>query len=283
MTDIYFYKNPNSSYIKELPSSAQNKIILHHQPTKKPSIITKSIYDQKICNIALNLSEFQLLAKLQKKKLDYYFKEPILSYYSPKFSEILKLIKTSSGPIFIYTNFLDHGTTELSQLFLSNGYHKFSTKNEKKNTFAILTGSDTKSYKQMVIDLYNSKNNRHGNIIKILIGSRTLKEGVNLLRTNQVHLLDPYWNESQSEQAIGRAIRFCSHKDMPEIKGEKPFVSVYRYIMQSNVGKTADITMKERSIQKSLNVNFANRKLKEIAIDCILNKNVNEADLICVT
>jgi superfamily II DNA or RNA helicase len=59
------------------------------------------------------------------------------------------------------------------------------------------------------------------------LGSPAIKEGVSLLRVRQVHIIEPYWNMSRLEQVIGRAIRFCSHKD---VEPEKRVVKVYIYI-----------------------------------------------------
>jgi SNF2 family DNA or RNA helicase len=39
--------------------------------------------------------------------------------------------------------------------------------------------------------------------------------------------MEPYWNMSRLEQVIGRAIRFCSHKD---VISEEREVKVYIYI-----------------------------------------------------
>ena len=73
---------------------------------------------------------------------------------------------------------------------------------------------------------------------KIIIGSPSIKEGISLLRVRNVHILDPYWNWSRMNQIIGRAVRFCSHKDVP-LKDRK--VNVYIYIAYGPNGeKTID-------------------------------------------
>ena len=38
---------------------------------------------------------------------------------------------------------------------------------------------------------------------------------LNLENIRQVHVMEPYWHEIRIEQVIGRAIRFCSHKNLP--------------------------------------------------------------------
>ena len=66
-----------------------------------------------------------------------------------------------------------------------------------------------------------------GSRIKIMLGSPSIKEGVSLLRIDQIHILEPYWNLSRIQQIIGRGIRFCSHKDLPKYKQT---VKVYLYL-----------------------------------------------------
>ena len=51
-------------------------------------------------------------------------------------------------------------------------------------------------------------------------------EGIHLNNVRQVHLMEPYWHEVRMTQMIGRAIRQCSHKDIPN---GRRVVIVYRY------------------------------------------------------
>ena len=45
-----------------------------------------------------------------------------------------------------------------------------------------------------------------------MLGSPSIKEGVSLLRIEQVHILEPYWNMSRILQIIGRATRDSNNK-----------------------------------------------------------------------
>jgi hypothetical protein len=40
-------------------------------------------------------------------------------------------------------------------------------------------------------------------------------EGINLRNVRNVHILEPQWNPTITEQVIGRAIRICSHASLP--------------------------------------------------------------------
>jgi len=108
-----------------------------------------------------------------------------------------------------------------------------------------------------------------------MLGSPSIKEGVSLLRVSQVHILEPYWNLSRIKQIIGRAIRFCSHKDLPK---RRNFVDIYLYLATYPGKKTIDqyiwnLAKKKNKLIKSFEI-----ALKEMAIDCKLfyERNVDE-------
>ena len=94
--------------------------------------------------------------------------------------------------------------------FLSNG--------PGKNRYAVWSGDETTDQKERLKNVFNQKSNENGSKIKIILGSPAIKEGVTLLRVRSVHIVEPYWNMSRIQQIIGRAIRFCSHKDVPKKK-----------------------------------------------------------------
>ena len=48
-----------------------------------------------------------------------------------------------------------------------------------------------------------------------MIISRAAGEGVDFRNLRQVHILEPWFNLSRTEQIIGRAIRNKSHYDLP--------------------------------------------------------------------
>ena len=68
--------------------------------------------------------------------------------------------------------------------------------------------------------------NDNGINLKILLGSSVLREGINLKKVRNVHVMEPWHNKSRIDQVVGRAIRFCSHVDLP--KNERN-VTIYQY------------------------------------------------------
>jgi len=78
-------------------------------------------------------------------------------------------------------------------------------------------------------------------------------------------------------QIIGRAIRFCSHKDMTPLRRN---VEVYIYLATYPGEQTIDQYIWEKSKEKHLLISQFEKVLKEMAIDCKLfyNRNVYKGD-----
>lgn len=208
-----------------------------------------------------------------------------LSAYSIKFDKIMKKVSKSKGKIFIYSAFKEYGGLKsLSRVLDVFGYKNYATHGAGTKRYAIWSGDEDVKAKDEIKAVFNNTNNINGSKIKILMGSSAIKEGVSLSAVRQVHVLEPYWNNSRLEQVIGRASRFCSHKDVPI---EERTVNVYIYIAScadENV-KTVDEYIYTLSEQKNKLVQDFEKAVKEAAIDCSLNKNANvypnEEKIIC--
>ena len=195
--------------------------------------------------------------------------------YSIKFYKILKKIKRSEGPIFVYSNFKDIGGLKSFVQFIEyHGFKNYKTFGEGKKRFAVWSGDETQILKEEIKSVFNQKDNQDGSKIKIMLGSPSIKEGVSLLRVDQVHILEPYWNMSRILQIIGRAIRFCSHKDV--IKS-KQLVKVYLYLSTHPKEKESiDQYIWSLAKQKQKLIEQFEHVLKENAIDCKLFHARNE-------
>jgi hypothetical protein len=148
--------------------------------------------------------------------------------YSTKYYHLIKNILKSSGTVFIYSNFKEYGgLITIIKILEYYGYKDFLTNGPGRKSYAVWSGDETQEQKEKLRNVFNSKLNENGSKIKIILGSPAIKEGVSLLRVRYVHIVEPYWNMSRLEQVIGRAIRFCSHKD---VDIEKRNVKVYIYI-----------------------------------------------------
>ncbi len=163
--------------------------------------------------------------------------------------------------------------------------------------------------------VFNMPQNKYGELIKIMLVSSAGAEGLSLMNVRQIHIMEPYWNEVRITQMIGRGIRQCSHKDLlpeerhvdvyryksvkrapePEVIKEEP----PKHILSSTVTKWLDPHIRSRDAKRqqvenkniyrwttdqyiediarskdSLIQSFLD-SMKEVAVDCTLNKNHN--------
>ena len=68
-----------------------------------------------------------------------------------------------------------------------------------------------------------------------MFGTQTVMEGVDFKNVRQVHILDPWWNDSRVQQIIARAIRLCSHKELPP---DKRIVDVFIHLAEFGQSST---------------------------------------------
>ncbi len=198
--------------------------------------------------------------------------------YSIKFLKIFKKIKKSEGPVFVYSNFKDLGGLRSFIKFIEyHGYKNYKVYGEGPNRYAVWSGDEPHHMKEEIKQVFNQKENKDGSKIRMMLGSPSVKEGVSFKRVRQVHILEPYWNMSRILQIIGRAIRFCSHKDLPKMQRN---VEVFLYLATRTGENTIDQYIWSLAKEKSKLIESFETALKESAVDCELfyNRNVYKTD-----
>lgn len=118
---------------------------------------------------------------------------------SEKFQGIRKSILEGPKPAVIYS------------FFLSNGVIPMKTFLDETTSLktAVISGLTPNKIVNKTISDYN-----FGKLDVLLITS-TVRQGITLLKTRILHIMEPSWNESMIEQIIGRVVRFHSHVDLP--------------------------------------------------------------------
>jgi hypothetical protein len=138
---------------------------------------------------------------------------------------------------------------------------------------------------------YTERKNKYGEICWVFGITGAGAEGISLKCCRAVHIMEPYWNKVRLDQVKGRAIRICSHQDLPFNQRD---VEIYTYYTifsaeQKNKNKI-DVTIRqtdedETSDEKVYNVGLKKDKInqelldmmKETAMDCGLNAGDNGA------
>ncbi|CAH6421403.1 DEAD/SNF2 helicase [uncultured virus] len=132
--------------------------------------------------------------------------------------------------------------------------------------------------KQRVIKyVFNNIENKEGKYIKLILGSKVMQEGISLSNIAEVHILDVYFNLGKVDQVIGRAIRHCSHYNIISDENRFPVVNVYKYAVTLEKGGelSSEEDLYRKAELKYILIKKVERALKEIAIDCPLNRNGN--------
>lgn len=207
---------------------------------------------------------------------------------SPKFIRIIFNILKTKGTIMVYSNYVEMEGLQLLKVFLSffgfididqdSEFNKNKLESDKKLSkdglrYCEFHGGIEKDIRKINKEIFNKSENKYGKYCKIIMISPAGAEGINLNNVRQVHITEPYWNEVRIEQVIGRALRFCQHKDLPL---EERKVDVFRYKMVRKNGKeTTDEKMESISRKKNnLLLSFI-EAVKEAAVDCELFKAHN--------
>lgn len=156
-------------------------------------------------------------------------------------------------------------------------YHNF-----KIAKYIIVTGraSISKIETGQLIDVINNSNNKNGEEVKVVIGTRTVGEGLDFKRIRQIHVLEPWYNLSRIQQIVGRGVRFCSHADLPS---EERNVENFLYVSfpPDNASKKeketemVDTRFYRLAEIKDRKIKAVEYVLKTNAVDCVLNRNGN--------
>lgn len=207
------------------------------------------VYTRQVCNFAIIKDTEKISNEELKTKLN---------LYSLKYLKLLNIIKKSEGPVLIYSNFKETGIDLIYRILKLN------------NISAIKwTGDETEAQRQQNLLKFNNISNKYGKEIKCFLITSAGSEGISLKNVRQVHIIEPHWNKNREQQVIGRALRICSHTDLPL---NKRVVDIYRYYSINNSYKTTDIIINDIANAKYKIIEEFLELIKNSAFDCILTK-----------
>lgn len=198
---------------------------------------------------------------------------------SAKLLLMILIMLHSKGLIQIYSNNVVMEGFQIMDVYLKYFGFVFynNDKDAKYNGFRYIKyyGGIDQQERSRLLDVFNKSENMSGEIIKIIMISPAGSEGISLNNVRQVHIFEPFWNETRIMQMIGRAVRQCSHKNLPK---EERIVDVYRYksVRKNNTDRWTTDQFKENLARskEGLIQSFLDA-IKSAAVDCVLNKNHN--------
>ena len=259
--------------------------------------------------------EVQKALDTLSKSSENYLSLKNIGKYSPKFKKIIERVNDLDGTALIYSQFRKvEGLGILGLALKSNGYCEFKIKkhgdewdidmNEedfKKPKYVEFTGNNEQT--QVLLKIFNSDidniptkireklallssdgktNNIRGSIIKVLMITQSGAEGISLKNVRQVHITEPYWNYIRIDQVVGRAVRTCSHIDLP-VSDRNVKVFIYNMIFtKEQLEKSFTIKTQDKSMtsdghiyeiakKKAKIINMLLDLVKQASVDCALN------------
>lgn len=269
LTNIAQYKEAMEIFIKGLDEFLYNK----DTEDKNEGFTIMTDVETFIKKYNGNFMEFH---NNEKKKSRLYH---IMYMSSAKMLNIIFNILISKGPVVVYSNYVFMEGLEIFKIFLKyfGFYNYMESKELKKDKVGYVEfhgGIKELKDRYNGMNIFNKPENKYGELIKIMLVSSAGSEGLSLMNVSQIHIMEPYWNEVRINQLIGRGIRQCSHKDL---KLEERHVDIYRYKSVRSKGEklTTDQYIENIARSKDSLIQSFLDAMKEVAVDCVLNKNHN--------
>ena len=252
---------------------------------------------------------------------DYLDIDKLRDVYSPKFAQMYEDIETSPGSVLVYSQFrMVEGLGIFKEVLNRQGYVEINIVNnedfgyilddmdvfDKKydNKRYVVFNSDRiktnilmnifngnskalpKNIQEQLKQVHIDTEQLYGKIVKVMMITQSGAEGISLKNVRRVLITEYFWNSVRIDQVIGRAVRTCSHKSLPD---KDQNVQVYTYLMnftRKQLNDNPTLRSKDKEITTDKHIyNIAKSKeglinsflkmLKAASLDCIIQSDVN--------
>jgi len=231
----------------------------------------------------------------------------------PKYMDVFKTdselasmnMRVTGGPALVYSFFnAVEGAGIFSKVLEAHGFDPFTEQTwdgvtafediDRAPRYAFIRGGMNPRLKAKVMRVFNSRANRHGQLIRVVFVTQAAAEGISLYHLRQIHIMEPHWDNVLIEQVIGRGFRLRSHRYLAD-KRERE-IQVYQYFAKRNSKVDADYWSKISLSPDQPTVDYivkaiADRKAKLVsqlklirgaaAIDCKINSDYNQLGVQC--
>jgi len=298
------------------------RMVMKKELVKNEDDEDEEVDKKEINKIVASQYEKQLEDAMEKLgKSDAIEIDNLMKFYSPKFAEMLKDMNQSPGTVLVYSQFrMVEGLGVLKEVMNRNGYVEINVvKNEefgyilgdtdvfdKKydgKRYVVFNADRTKT--NILMNLFNGEfsllpdnirmqfdnidsiDQQYGKLVKTMMITQSGAEGISLKNVRRVLITEYFWNSVRINQVIGRAVRTCSHVNLPK---QDQNVEVFMYIMKLTKEQLAnnptlrkkdnELTTDEHILhlaQKKENlVNVFLNMLKSSSIDCVIHAKKNK-------
>jgi len=126
--------------------------------------------------------------------------------FYPKFTQALEIIKSTAGKCVVFSQFIRNGIDIMEDLLRMNNI-----------SYSRFTGRESRKQKDEAVTLYNTDQ------VKVFLFSGAGGQGLSLLNTEVGLIMEPHWNMTKIQQAIGRVARYKSHT------GPNKSITIYKF------------------------------------------------------
>ncbi len=224
------------------------------------------IKSRQACNIVIDENTFNVAEE-----------EKSISKYSTKIDKIVKNIEedlsaSTVGNILIYSTFLEYGVEAVAKFLEIKGFSRYKDnidnidENKEVMRYAIFSGKQSEEEKTDILKVFNDDSNKNGELIRILMITKSGTEGLDLKNVRYIHIMEPYWNFSLLQQVIARGVRYKSHISLDE---KYRNVQVYMYLSDYNKADLQDVKnklsaskQKATKIEKTTDIHMLTNAIK---------------------
>jgi hypothetical protein len=206
-----------------------------------------------------------------------------IANHASKFVTVLKSIEAGKGVCLVYSNYVTMGARLFAMALEEHGYTPVSGtsvlaattyKGTPKGKYMVLTSDITEAEIDRLISIARSDTNAEGQLVRVIVASKIVSEGVDFRFVRQVHILDPWWNMSRIEQVAGRGLRNCSHTILPF---DDQNCTVYFHVTRTGDGHECfdEYTYRTKVEPKAIRIARVRKIMAESAMDCPIQNAVN--------
>jgi len=225
------------------------------------------------------------------------YKKATLGDYSCKMEYILEAIRESRGPVMINCDLVKKSAFQIAAALEANGYVPcaFVKDSDPKHgkdglivpdppvfplRYTLCTGNKSVSLSNPdATRIFTNPDNDDGSVIKVLIGSKVMNEGINIPNAHQLHIMSPHWNVPRDEQAVGRVVRASPDNAKMANREVKIFIHIsvssnpehFRNRKDRAYDYSIDLHRQNVAKRKIDSVLQINAYLKSISINCYLH------------
>jgi hypothetical protein len=213
--------------------------------------------------------------------------------YSSKIANICAQIVKANGVVLIYSEYIGGGAVPIALALEEMGFTRYDAQvgslfktapvpqmmtvsaNQTPKRFAakyaMFTGDKQLSPDNRAELEALTTDNERGQRIKVVIISKAGSEGIDFKNVRQVHIMEPWYNMNRIEQIVGRAVRNCSHADLPFVERNVQLFLYGTLLPTTPDVEAADLYVYRLAETKAAQIGQVSRILKENAVDCWLN------------